>query len=202
MDARILRAAEWAARRAVARTARLFPFLPYDDRYQIAWVAMLASSPHGGPGTPAYLYRRALGGILDAARRNSPLPRTRREIELVFLSLSTFDPPSPTPGPEEIVAQRELSPRSAAALAELAPRQAWLVRGVVLEGRDLQDVAPEVGLSISRASVVLRRTLRQLEQSLRRAGGPKTQVSQRTTCNSSRSFNPKVPGSSPGRPTA
>ena len=132
--------------------------MPYADRYQIAWLGILAACPDGGVGTASYLYICAHGAILDAARQGA-----RREAGIFLIPLA--DRSSPDPHPR--TSTPDLSPRTAAALQTLPEREAWLVRQVILEGRMLTDVAHEIGLSESWAGTLLARALRKLARPLR-----------------------------------
>lgn len=145
--------------------------------------------PARGVRFQTFAYHRVRGAILDGVRRMAELPRRaheRREsaevtpptaaprgLDRAFTRLSTaFTGPTPTQGrygaesPEALVVQHETIARLLAALASLPPRERALLRGHYFEGRRLDHVADELGISKSWASRLHTQALAKLRATL------------------------------------
>lgn len=145
--------------------------------------------PERGVRFQTFAYHRVRGAMLDGVRQMAELPRRaheRREtgdappptaaprgLDRAFTRLSTaFTGPTPTQGrygaenPEALVLQHETMARLLGALASLPPRQRALLRGHYFEGRRLDHVAEELGISKSWASRLHTQALARLRTAL------------------------------------
>ncbi len=115
-------------------------------------------APNGGAAFSTFAYPRVVGAMHDELR--AALSDRQNEAE----PLSADDLADPTPSPHDVAAAREILAALASALAGLPERQQRLVEGCFFEGKQLADVAEELGLSVSRASRLRSRALSALRR--------------------------------------
>jgi len=145
--------------------------------------------PARGVQFQTFAYHRVRGAMLDGVRKMSQLPRRAHE-RLLAASEST---PTAAPtgldkaftrmsasltaatilqgsfggeSPESALLKNESVARLLGALPSLSPRQRVLVRGFYFEGRSIDAMARELGISKSWASRLHRGALRQLRTAL------------------------------------
>jgi RNA polymerase sigma factor (sigma-70 family) len=118
-----------------------------EDVVQEAWLRLSARSDHGEEirNTLSYLYTIVRNLALDWVRRGP------REVAQAPDSPLWTELPSEAPSAERIVVQRDEIRALMEAVAELSPRVQLAFRLYKLEERPLQEVATEIGVSLSRA---------------------------------------------------
>jgi RNA polymerase sigma factor for flagellar operon FliA len=145
--------------------------------------------PSRGVRFKTFAYHRVRGAILDGVRKMADLPRRAhhrlksedenqptaaptsldKAFARISASLTTASPLQGRygeEGPESVLLKNESVSRLLAALATLPPRQQVLVRGRYFEGRSLDAVAAELGISKSWASRLHTQALRALRSTL------------------------------------
>jgi RNA polymerase sigma factor (sigma-70 family) len=118
-----------------------------EDVVQEAWLRLAARSDHGEEirNTLSYLYTIVRNLALDWVRRGP------REVSQAPDSPLWTELPSEEPSAERIIVQRDEIRALMEAVAELSPRVQLAFRLYKLEERPLQEVATEIGVSLSRA---------------------------------------------------
>lgn len=145
--------------------------------------------PSRGVRFQTFAYHRVRGAMLDGVRKMANLPRrAHRRLQADAESVPTAAPTpldkafarigasltTATPlqgrygdeGPEAVLLKTESVAQLLRALSELSPREQALVRGRYFEGRSLDAVAQELGLSKSWASRLHTNALRKLRAAL------------------------------------
>ncbi len=145
--------------------------------------------PSRGVRFRTFAYHRVRGAMLDGVRKMSQLPRRAHErfqaaaettptalptaLDQAFTRMSaTLTTASVMQGglgdesPEAALLKNESISRLLAALPALSPRQRVLVRGFYFEGRSIDGMAKELGISKSWASRLHTSALRQLRTAL------------------------------------
>jgi RNA polymerase sigma factor for flagellar operon FliA len=141
--------------------------------------------PRRGIQFQTFAYHRIRGAMLDGVRKMALLPRRAHErfkaaqghdptaapteLDKAFVRLSaSLTAATPLQGrygdqsPEAMVLRSEALSRLLAAIPSLSPRQRLLVRGHYFEGRSLDEMARELGISRSWASRLHTQALAQL----------------------------------------
>lgn len=147
--------------------------------------AQLRFDPSRGIRFQTFAYHRIRGAMLDGVRKMALLPRRAHErmkaaaettptaaptaLDKAFTRISAnLTDATPLQGchgqqtPESALLETEALSRLLAALPSLAPRQRFLVQGHYFEGRSLDSLARELGISKSWASRLHTQALRQL----------------------------------------
>lgn len=145
--------------------------------------------PGRGVRFQTFAYYRVRGAMLDGVRKMADLPRRAHqrlkaeEVRLPTAAPSPLDKaftrisarltsPSPVQGsyaeesPESALLKNESIERLLHALSRLAPRERAVVRGRYFEGRPLDELAAELGVSKSWASRIHTRALKELRAAL------------------------------------
>ena len=145
--------------------------------------------PDRGIRFQTFAYHRVRGAMLDGVRKMTDVPRRAHERHKMEAQRSPTAAPSrldkafarvsasltgATPihgsygaeSPESALLKNESIGKVLGALSRLEPRQQTLVRGRYLEGRPLEDLARELGVSKSWASRLHTQALRQLREAL------------------------------------
>lgn len=145
--------------------------------------------PSRGVRFQTFAYHRVRGAMLDGVRRMADLPRRAHErrraeagraptaaptqLDKAFTRISAqLTGSTPVQGsygeesPEAAVLRNESIERLLAALSRLSARERVLVRGHYLEGRSLEALAAELGVSKSWASRIHTHALRSLRAAL------------------------------------
>ncbi len=152
--------------------------------------------PDRGVQFQTFAYHRVRGAMLDGVRKMAQLPRRAHE----RLQASSRSTPTAAPGaldkvfirmsaglttgtvlqgrfaeesPEAVLLKNESISRLLAALPRLSPRQRVLVRGFYFDGRSLDSMARELGISKSWASRLHTSALRSLREAIESSGGVK-----------------------------
>lgn len=150
--------------------------------------------PNRGVQFQTFAYHRVRGAMLDGVRKMAQLPRRAHE----RLQASSRSTPTAAPGafektfmrmsaglmtgtvlqgrfagesPEAVLLRNESITRLLAALPRLSPRQRVLVRGFYFDGRSLDSMARELGISKSWASRLHTSALRSLREAIESSGG-------------------------------
>ncbi|HET6418400.1 MAG TPA: sigma-70 family RNA polymerase sigma factor [Polyangiales bacterium] len=145
--------------------------------------------PGRGVQFQTFAYHRVRGAMLDGVRKMAQLPRRAHE----RLQASSEKVPTAAPGafdrvfmqmsaglttgtvlqgrfaedsPEALLLKNESISRLLAALPRLSPRQRILVRGFYFEGRSIDSMARELGISKSWASRLHTSALRSLREAI------------------------------------
>jgi RNA polymerase sigma factor for flagellar operon FliA len=145
--------------------------------------------PGRGVQFQTFAYHRVRGAMLDGVRKMAQLPRRAHE----RLQASSEKVPTAVPGafdrvfmqmsaglstgtvlqgrfaedsPEALLLKNESISRLLAALPRLSPRQRILVRGFYFEGRSIDSMARELGISKSWASRLHTSALRSLREAI------------------------------------
>ncbi|KPK14604.1 MAG: hypothetical protein AMJ62_12555 [Myxococcales bacterium SG8_38] len=147
--------------------------------------AQLRFDPSRGVRFQTFAYHRVRGAMLDGVRKMSLLPRRAHErlkaaaetrptaapseLDKAFTRISaSLTAATPLQGshgqqtPEAALLKNEALSRLLTALPSLSPRQRLLVRGHYFEGRSLDSLARDLGISKSWASRLHTQALRQL----------------------------------------
>lgn len=148
--------------------------------------------PARGVQFQAFAYHRVRGAMLDGVRKMSQLPRRAHErfqaandrsptaaptaLDKAFTRMSaSLTGATLLQGrfgdetPEAVLLRNESLTRLLGALSSLSPRQRVLVRGFYFEGRSLDAMSKELGISKSWASRLHTNALRHLRQALEEA---------------------------------
>lgn len=146
--------------------------------------------PSRGVRFQTFAYYRVRGAMLDGVRKMAELPRRAHQrlkeeaerpptaaptgLDKAFARMSaSLTGSSPVQGsfaeesPESALLKNESVERLLGALSELPARQRLLIRGRYFEGRRLEDIALELGVSKSWASRIHTQALRALREVLR-----------------------------------
>ena len=135
-----------------------------------------------------FAYHRVRGAMLDGVRKMSQLPRRAHErlqaaaeptptaaptaLDRAFTRMSALSAGTVLQGrfgdesPEEVLLKNESVTRLLQALPSLSPRQRVLVRGFYFDGRSIDAMAQELGISKSWASRLHTNALRALREAL------------------------------------
>jgi len=144
--------------------------------------------PGRGVRFQTFAYHRVRGAMLDGVRKMSQLPRRAHErlqaaaeptptaaptaLDRAFTRMSALSAGTVLQGrfgdesPEAVLLKNESVTRLLQALPSLSPRQRVLVRGFYFEGRSIDAMAQELGISKSWASRLHTNALRALREAL------------------------------------
>ena len=144
--------------------------------------------PGRGVRFQTFAYHRVRGAMLDGVRKMSHLPRRAHErlqaaaeptptaaptaLDRAFTRMSALSAGTVLQGrfgdesPEEVLLKNESVTRLLQALPSLSPRQRVLVRGFYFDGRSIDAMAQELGISKSWASRLHTNALRALREAL------------------------------------
>jgi RNA polymerase sigma factor for flagellar operon FliA len=144
--------------------------------------------PARGVRFQTFAYHRVRGAMLDGVRKMSQLPRRAHErfqaaaettptaaptaLDKAFTRMTTLSTATVLQGrfgnesPEAVLLKNESITRLLQALPSLSPRQRVLVRGFYFEGRSIDAMARELGISKSWASRLHTSALRELRDAL------------------------------------
>ena len=145
--------------------------------------------PSRGVRFQTFAYYRVRGAMLDGVRKMADLPRRAHQrlkvegecpptaaptpLDKAFTRISArLTSPSPVQGafaeesPESALLKNESVARLLRALSRLSARERALVRGRYFEGRPLEELAAELGVSKSWASRIHTQALKQLRDAL------------------------------------
>ena len=144
--------------------------------------------PGRGVRFQTFAYHRVRGAMLDGVRKMSQLPRRAHErlqaaaehtptaaptaLDRAFTRMSALSAGTVLQGrfgdesPEEVLLKNESVTRLLQALPSLSPRQRVLVRGFYFDGRSIDAMAQELGISKSWASRLHTNALRALREAL------------------------------------
>lgn len=162
--------------------------------------------PARGVRFRTFAYYRVRGAMLDGVRKMAHLPRRAHErhqvedeaeltaapmaLDRAFTRISgslttgsVLQGELSQPSPEAALLKQESIAGLLAALPALSPRHRAVVRGHYFEGRSLDDIARELGVSKSWASRLHTQALRQLRRAL---GGAERKSAKQPKCRSSR----------------
>ena len=144
--------------------------------------------PARGVRFQTFAYHRVRGAMLDGVRKMSQLPRRAHErfqaaaettptaaptaLDKAFTHMTALSTATVLQGrfgnesPEAVLLKNESITRLLQALPSLSPRQRVLVRGFYFEGRSIDAMARELGISKSWASRLHTSALRELRDAL------------------------------------
>jgi RNA polymerase sigma factor for flagellar operon FliA len=144
--------------------------------------------PRRGVRFQTFAYHRVRGAMLDGVRKMSQLPRRAHErlqaaaeptptaaptaLDRAFTRMSALSAGTVLQGrfgdesPEAVLLKNESVTRLLQAIPSLSPRQRVLVRGFYFEGRSIDAMAQELGISKSWASRLHTNALRELREAL------------------------------------
>lgn len=144
--------------------------------------------PARGVQFQTFAYHRVRGAMLDGVRKMSQLPRRAHErfqaaaettptaaptaLDKAFRRMGALSTATVLQGrfgnetPEAVLLKNESITRLLQALPSLSPRQRVLVRGFYFEGRSIDAMARELGISKSWASRLHTNALRELRDAL------------------------------------
>ena len=144
--------------------------------------------PSRGVRFQTFAYHRVRGAMLDGVRKMSQLPRRAHErfqaaaettptaaptaLDKAFTRMTALSTATVLQGrfgnesPEAVLLKNESITRLLQALPSLSPRQRVLVRGFYFEGRSIDAMARELGISKSWASRLHTSALRELRDAL------------------------------------
>jgi len=144
--------------------------------------------PGRGVRFQTFAYHRVRGAMLDGVRKMSQLPRRAHErlqaaaeptptaaptaLDRAFTRMGALSAGTVLQGrfgdesPEAVLLKNESVTRLLQALPSLSPRQRVLVRGFYFEGRSIDAMAQELGISKSWASRLHTNALRELREAL------------------------------------
>ena len=144
--------------------------------------------PARGVRFQTFAYHRVRGAMLDGVRKMSQLPRRAHErfqaaaettptaaptaLDKAFTRMTALSTATVFQGrfgnesPEAVLLKNESITRLLQALPSLSPRQRVLVRGFYFEGRSIDAMARELGISKSWASRLHTNALRELRDAL------------------------------------
>ena len=144
--------------------------------------------PARGVRFHTFAYHRVRGAMLDGVRKMSQLPRRAHErfqaaaettptaaptaLDKAFTRMTALSTATVLQGrfgnesPEAVLLKNESITRLLQALPSLSPRQRVLVRGFYFEGRSIDAMARELGISKSWASRLHTNALRELRDAL------------------------------------
>ncbi|MFA9470808.1 MAG: sigma-70 family RNA polymerase sigma factor [Deltaproteobacteria bacterium] len=144
--------------------------------------------PGRGVRFQTFAYHRVRGAMLDGVRKMSQLPRRAHErlqaaaeptptaaptaLDRAFTRMSALSAGTVLQGrfgdesPEAVLLKNESVTRLLQALPSLSPRQRVLVRGFYFDGRSIDAMAQELGISKSWASRLHTNALRELREAL------------------------------------
>ena len=144
--------------------------------------------PARGVRFQTFAYHRVRGAMLDGVRKMSQLPRRAHErfqaaaettptaaptaLDKAFTRMTALSTATVFQGrfgnesPEAVLLKNESITRLLQALPSLSPRQRVLVRGFYFEGRSIDAMARELGISKSWASRLHTSALRELRDAL------------------------------------
>jgi len=144
--------------------------------------------PSRGVRFQTFAYHRVRGAMLDGVRKMSQLPRRAHErfqaaaettptaaptaLDKAFTRMTALSTATVLQGrfgnesPEAVLLKNESITRLLQALPSLSPRQRVLVRGFYFEGRSIDAMARELGISKSWASRLHTNALRELRDAL------------------------------------
>ena len=144
--------------------------------------------PRRGVRFQTFAYHRVRGAMLDGVRKMSQLPRRAHErlqaaaeptptaaptaLDRAFTRMSALSAGTVLQGrfgdesPEEVLLKNESVTRLLQALPSLSPRQRVLVRGFYFDGRSIDAMAQELGISKSWASRLHTKGLRARREAL------------------------------------
>jgi RNA polymerase sigma factor for flagellar operon FliA len=144
--------------------------------------------PSRGVRFQTFAYHRVRGAMLDGVRKMSQLPRRAHErfqaaaettptaaptaLDKAFTRMGALSTATVFQGrfgnesPEAVLLKNESITRLLQALPSLSPRQRVLVRGFYFEGRSIDAMARELGISKSWASRLHTNALRELRDAL------------------------------------
>jgi RNA polymerase sigma-70 factor (ECF subfamily) len=145
-----------AERRALAAVARREGLAPEDafDCVQDGLCTFLQLASRGEIDVAEGSVRPYLTGIIRNAARNR---RRRHHLARPHAPLQAIDLASPDPGADALVSGREEQDRVQACVALLNERQRAVVMLRLLDERDGEDVAAELGLTRGHVDVLLHR---------------------------------------------
>jgi len=164
-----------------------------DDLIAFGFSGLLEAQQRFDPGRgvrfQTFAYHRVRGAMLDGVRKMADLPR--RAHERLQASADVTPTAAPTAldraftrmsaalstatvlqgsfgdeSPEAVLLKNESVSKLLQALPRLSPRQRVLVRGFYFEGRSIDAMAQELGISKSWASRLHRNALRELREAL------------------------------------
>ena len=163
-----------------------------DDLIAFGFGGLLEARHRFDPGRgvrfQTFAYHRVRGAMLDGVRKMSQLPRRAHErlqaaaeptptaaptaLDRAFTRMSALSAGTVLQGrfgdesPEEVLLKNESVTRLLQALPSLSPRQRVLVRGFYFDGRSIDAMAQELGISKSWASRLHTNALRELREAL------------------------------------
>lgn len=164
-----------------------------DDLIAFGFGGLLEAQQRFDPGRgvrfQTFAYHRVRGAMLDGVRKMADLPR--RAHERLQASAEVTPTAAPTPldraftrmsaglstatvlqgsfgdqSPEAVLLKNESVSKLLQALPRLSPRQRVLVRGFYFDGRSIDAMAQELGISKSWASRLHRNALHELREAL------------------------------------
>lgn len=143
-------------RRALAAVARREGLPPEEaiDCVQDGLCTLLQLAQRGEIALAESTMTRSLTAIVRNAARNR---RRRHRLARPHAPLHAIDLPSPDPGSDALCERAEQRDRVEACVAQLSERQRAVVMLRLLEERDGQDVAAELGLTRTHVDVLLHR---------------------------------------------
>ncbi|MDH3817831.1 MAG: sigma-70 family RNA polymerase sigma factor [Myxococcales bacterium] len=163
-----------------------------DDLIAFGFGGLLEARHRFDPGRgvrfQTFAYHRVRGAMLDGVRKMSQLPRRAHErlqaaaeptptaaptaLDRAFTRMGALSAGTVLQGrfgdesPEAVLLKNESVTRLLQALPSLSPRQRVLVRGFYFEGRSIDAMAQELGISKSWASRLHTNALRELREAL------------------------------------
>ena len=163
-----------------------------DDLIAFGFGGLLEARHRFDPGRgvrfQTFAYHRVRGAMLDGVRKMSQLPRRAHErlqaaaeptptaaptaLDRAFTRMSALSAGTVLQGrfgdesPEEVLLKNESVTRLLQELPSLSPRQRVLVRGFYFDGRSIDAMAQELGISKSWASRLHTNALRALREAL------------------------------------
>jgi len=163
-----------------------------DDLIAFGFGGLLEARHRFDPGRgvrfQTFAYHRVRGAMLDGVRKMSHLPRRAHErlqaaaeptptaaptaLDRAFTRMSALSAGTVLQGrfgdesPEAVLLKNESVTRLLRALPSLSPRQRVLVRGFYFDGRSIDAMAQELGISKSWASRLHTNALRELREAL------------------------------------
>ena len=163
-----------------------------DDLIAFGFGGLLEARHRFDPGRgvrfQTFAYHRVRGAMLDGVRKMSQLPRRAHErlqaaaeptptaaptaLDRAFTRMGALSAGTVLQGrfgdesPEAVLLKNESVTRLLQALPSLSPRQRVLVRGFYFEGRSIDAMAQELGISKSWASRLRTNALRELREAL------------------------------------
>jgi len=163
-----------------------------DDLIAFGFGGLLEARHRFDPGRgirfQTFAYHRVRGAMLDGVRKMSQLPRRAHErlqaaadttptaapttLDKAFTRMSSITTATVLQGrfgdesPEAVLLKNESVTRLLQALPSLSPRQRVLVRGFYFEGRSIDTMARELGISKSWASRLHTNALQELREAL------------------------------------